>query len=200
VAAADAERRRIERDLHDGAQQRLVTLAVKLGIARDAVTAEPPRAVALLDGLAGEVREAVQEVRDLAHGVYPPLLADAGLAEAVRAAVARSPARASLEVPPQGVGRGPAEIEAAVYFCCLEALQNAAKHAEGSEVRMRLWRSDDALCFEVADDGPGFDPAVTTGGHGLQNIADRLGAVGGKLGVDAGLGRGTRIYGKVPWT
>ena len=197
VAAADAERRRIERDLHDGAQQHLVALAVHLGLLRDAVVDDPAAAAATIDELAAQARETVQQLRDLAHGIYPPLLADAGLAEALRAAARRSPLAVAVDGDP---GRAPAEVEAAVYFCCLEALGNAAKHAPGSSVQIRLARAADGggLSFEVADDGPGFDPTSVRAGHGLQNMADRLGAVGGTVAVDSGPGAGTTVRGRVP--
>ena len=130
MAAADAERRRIERDLHDGAQQHLVALAINLGAARDAVDTDPAAAATLLDQLAADVREAVEEVRDLARGIYPPLLSDAGLGEALRAAARRSPAPVTVHVDAEvDRDRAPAAVEAAIYFCCLEALQNVAKHA-----------------------------------------------------------------------
>ena len=129
VASGDAERRRVERNLHDGAQQHLVALAVNLRLARDIIADDPAAGAEMLDELAGEVQETIQELRELAHGIYPPLLVDSGLVEALRAAANRSPL--AVEVVAEGIGRYSAEIEAAVYFCCLEALQNAAKHAPG---------------------------------------------------------------------
>ncbi len=137
VASADAERRRVERDLHDGAQQHLVALAVNLRLARDVVTDDPSAAAAMLDQLAEQVRATIQELRDLAHGIYPPLLADSGLGEALRAAGRR--AALPVTVSADGIGRYRLEIESAVYFCCLEALQNAAKHAAGASVEVRVW-------------------------------------------------------------
>jgi signal transduction histidine kinase len=196
VAAADAERRRIERDLHDGAQQHLVAIAVNLGLARASVADDPEGAAAQLDRLAADVRETVQQVRDLAHGIYPPLLAEAGLGEALRAAARRSPNAVAVRV--DGIDRAPADVEAAAYFCCLEALQNVAKHAPGAEVVLTVTAPGDELRFTVVDDGPGFDPAAAPAGSGLQGMADRLGAVGGRLSVDSAPGRGTTVTGVVP--
>ena len=194
VAAADAERRRIERDLHDGAQQRLVALAVKLRLARESAG---PEAARQLDALAADVEATLEEVRDLARGIYPPLLADGGLAEALPAAAGRAALPVRTEVAPNG--RYPATIESAVYFCCLEALQNAAKHA-GSEATatVRLSEEDGRLVFEVADDGAGFDPAEHPAGTGLTGMRDRVGALGGTLSVDAEPGRGTVVRGTLP--
>ena len=194
VAAADAERRRIERDLHDGAQQRLVALAVKLRLVREAADPEVrPR----LDALAADVEATLEEVRDLAHGIYPALLLDAGLREAIPAAAMRAALPTRVEVSVDG--RHPPEIEAAVYFCCLEALQNAAKHAgSGTRARVRVWTEGRALAFEVADDGAGFDPRARPSGSGLIGMRDRVGAVGGAVAVESARGGGTCIHGSVP--
>jgi signal transduction histidine kinase len=122
------------------------------------------------------------------------LLADAGLAEALRAAVQRSPLAVRVDATQE---RYSAEVEAAVYFCCLEALQNASKHAPGSNVEIRVWQDDGLLRFEIADDGPGFDPSATSSGHGFQNMADRLGAIGGRVSWQSAPGTGTRVSGEV---
>ena len=196
VASGDAERRRVERNLHDGAQQHLVALAVNLRLARDIVKEDPAAAVAMLDELAGSVQETIQELRDLAHGIYPPLLVDSGLAEALRAAANRSPL--DVAVTARDVGRYPAEVEAAVYFCCLEALQNAAKYAVGASVAVRMWEDAGGLLFTVTDDGPGFDPVAARRGHGFVNMADRLGAIGGSVRWDSAPGSGTVVRGSVP--
>ena len=196
VATADAERRKIERNLHDGAQQHLVALAVNLRLTKDIVADDPSAAAEMLEMLAESVKETIQELRDLAHGIYPPLLVDSGLVEALRAAANRSPLAVGVEA--QGVERYPAEIEAAVYFCCLEALQNAAKHAPGATVRITLSQADGRLAFVVADDGPGFDPAIATQGHGFVNMGDRLGAIGGEVRWDSTPGEGTSICGSIP--
>ena len=197
VATADAERRRIERNLHDGAQQHLVALAVNLRLTRDLVAEDPATASEMLEALADSVKETIQEVRDLAHGIYPPLLMDSGLQEALRAAAGRSPL--DVSVSSEGVGRYPTEVEAAVYFCCLEALQNASKHAPGSSVSITVAESPEGtLHFEVVDDGPGFDPAAVGRGHGFVNMDDRLGAIGGTLAWTSAPGEGTQIRGTIP--
>jgi signal transduction histidine kinase len=194
VAAADAERRRIERNLHDGAQQHLVALAVSLRLARDLVHEDPDTSVELLAQLGDDVRDTIQQLRDLAHGIYPPLLVDAGLRDALRAAAQRTPLPVTLDVDAR---RYPTEVEAAVYFCCLEALQNATKHAPDASIDVRVWDDDGTLRFVVADDGPGFDWPQTTAGHGFQNMVDRLGAIGGRITWDTSPGRGTRVVGEV---
>ena len=196
VATADAERRKIERNLHDGAQQHLVALAVNLRLARDMLGDDPESAGEMLEALADAVKDTVAELRDLAHGIYPPLLMDSGLPDALRAAARRSPLDVAVET--DGVGRYGAEIEAAVYFCCLEALQNAAKHAPAAKVVVRVMEVADALSFEVVDDGPGFDPAVATSGHGFVNMSDRLGAIGGKVEWRSVPGAGTTVAGTIP--
>ncbi|MBA2626204.1 MAG: GAF domain-containing protein, partial [Acidimicrobiia bacterium] len=198
VATADAERRKIERNLHDGAQQHLVALAVNLRLTRDIVADDPESAGEMLEALAESVKETVAELRSLAHGIYPPLLMDSGIPDALRAAASRSPLQ--VEVQAEDVGRHPTEVEAAVYFCCLEALQNAAKHAVGSSVVVRVWQDAGDLRFEVADDGPGFDVATKGRGHGFTNMSDRLGAIGGSVQWDSAPGEGTRISGSLPST
>jgi signal transduction histidine kinase len=196
VASGDAERRRVERNLHDGAQQHLVALAVNLRLARDTLTDDPPAAAEMLDQLAEDVKSTIQELRELAHGIYPPLLADSGLREALSAAGRRSPL--PVRVCADGIGRYAQEIEAAVYFCCLEALQNAAKHAPGAQVEVRLWEESGGLLFSVVDDGPGFDVERARRGHGFVNMADRLGAIGGTVRWESQPGEGVRILGSVP--
>jgi signal transduction histidine kinase len=196
VASGDAERRRLERNLHDGAQQNLVALAVNLRLARDIVTDDPGAAAEMLDELALEVKRTIQDLRELAHGIYPPLLADSGLGEALRAAAGRSPL--AVTVTAGQIGRYTPEIEAAVYFCCLEALQNAAKHAQGARVEVRIWEDSGGLLFSVTDDGPGFEPARARQGHGFVNMADRLGAIGGTVRWQSAPGAGAQIYGSIP--
>ena len=197
VAAADAERRRIERDIHDGAQQQLVALAIRLRLARQFIERDPAKASAMLAELGQTVEETLLELRDLAHGIYPPLLMDKGLPEALASAARRSILPA--ELVRTDVGRYLPEIEAAVYFCCLEALQNAAKHAgTGARLAIRLWEDQGGLLFEVADDGVGFDARHRSAGVGFTNMNDRLGAIGGSLRVESAPGRGTKIQGAVP--
>jgi signal transduction histidine kinase len=196
VAAADAERRRVERDLHDGAQQHLVLLNLKLSVLRR-VVGEDPDAAALVDELRGDLGHALRELRDLAHGIYPALLENEGLPGALRQAVERAGIPASLSC--DGASRYRPELEAAVYFCCLEALQNAAKHAgDGARATVRLAERDGALVFEVADDGRGFVNAdVSADSAGLQNMADRIGALGGSVRVESAPGEGTMVTGAI---
>jgi signal transduction histidine kinase len=196
VAAADAERRRVERDLHDGAQQHLVALAVNVRLVRDLVTDDPEAAAEALDEIGAEVKATVQELRDLAHGIYPPLLVDNGLPEALRAVGSRSPL--DVEVSVERIPRFSADIEAAVYFCCLEALQNAAKHAPQAHVHLRVWEEEGGLLFTVSDDGPGFDPEAVGRGHGFMNMNDRLGAIGGTVRWEAAMPHGATVRGSVP--
>ena len=197
VTTADAERKRIERDLHDGAQQHLVALAVGIRLVRDSLaTCVSPADVELLDELDRGVRESIGSLRDLAHGIYPPLLRDSGLEEALRAAAKRSPL--AVTVSATGLGRHPEQVEAAVYFCCLEALANAGKHAPGASVTVTLQAVPGELRFEVADTGPGFDPASTPAGAGLSNMADRIGALGGEIAWRASPGHGTVVVGRTP--
>jgi signal transduction histidine kinase len=198
VATGDAERRKIERNLHDGAQQHLVALAVNLRLTKDMLADDPEGAVEMLDALADAVKDTIQELRDLAHGIYPPLLMDSGLPEALRAAANRSPL--SVSVRADGVERYPSEVEAAVYFCCLEALQNAAKHAPEATVAIAVHEHDGALAFEVVDDGPGFDVDAAKRGHGFANMSDRLGAIGGVVEWTSAPGAGTTIAGSIPLT
>ncbi|MEA2826894.1 MAG: hypothetical protein QOG43_1333 [Actinomycetota bacterium] len=198
VAASDAARRQIERNLHDGAQQHLVALAVNLRLARQIAESDIDVAKEMLVQLGHDLQDAVQELRSLAHGIYPPLLVDRGLPEALSAAGGR--AALPTQVVADGVGRFPPEIEAAVYFCCLEAMQNAGKHAgDGATLAVRVWEDAGAVLFDVADDGAGFDPANRTSpGHGFVNMGDRVGAVGGTFGVQSAPGRGTRVSGRIP--
>jgi len=196
VASGDAERRRVERNLHDGAQQHLVALAVNLRLARDIIVDDQAAGLEMLDGLAGEVQETIQELRELAHGIYPPLLVDSGLLEALRAAAQRNPL--PVDITADGIDRYGPETEAAIYFCCLEALQNAAKHAPDARVEVRLWEESGGLIFTVTDDGPGFDATKAQRGHGYVNMADRLGAIGGTVRWESEMGQGSQVRGSVP--
>jgi signal transduction histidine kinase len=196
VAAQDQERRKIERNIHDGAQQRLVALAVKLKLVDSLVGKDERRAHEMLSELHSDTRQALDDLRDLARGIYPPLLADKGLAAALEAQARKSPVAVTVET--DGVGRHHQETEAAVYFSCLEALQNVVKYAQASRVAVRLTQDHGMLTFEVADDGRGFDPNAARTGSGLQGIADRLAALGGHLEVQSAPGRGTTLVGAVP--
>jgi signal transduction histidine kinase len=198
VSAGDAERRKLERNLHDGAQQHLVALAVKLRLARDAVDDDPADAVAMIDEIKADVQDAIQELRALAHGIFPPLLVSGGLGEALPAAATRAALPTSVDVEaPRRYGN---DAEAAVYFCVLEALQNAGKHAgDGASAHVRVWEDGGDLRFEVDDDGVGFDTATGAGeGHGFVNMADRLGAMGGATNVRSAPGAGTTVSGVLP--
>jgi signal transduction histidine kinase len=195
VQAQDSERQRIERNLHDGAQQQLVALTVQLTLLDGA--ADDPAEVRQLTGeLRGGLRAALDDLRALARGIYPPLLADQGLAAALQAQAGRAPLPVLVEA--DGIGRYPRDAEATVYFCVLEALQNVAKYAQAARATVALACRDGHLEFTVADDGAGFDTTTATHGTGLQGMADRLAAVGGTLQVRSQPGHGTTISGGLP--
>jgi signal transduction histidine kinase len=196
VAAQDQERRRIERNIHDGAQQQLVALAVKLKLADTLVGTDEERAHAMLADLQTETTQALEDLRDLARGIYPPLLADKGLGAALESQARKSAVPVSVEI--DGIGRYPQEAEAAVYFSCLEALQNVAKYADATKATVRLAQANGTLSFEVVDDGRGFDPGAASRGSGLQGIADRLAALGGELDVRSTPGSGATVSGRLP--
>jgi signal transduction histidine kinase len=195
VTAQDERARKLERDIHDGAQQQLVALSVKLGLAEQLTTRDPEKARAVLAELKAEATDALDNLRDLARGIYPPLLADQGLEAALEAHARKAPVDVRLDA--DGAGRFAAEVEAAVYFCCLEALQNVAKYANANSATIRLASDDGQLTFEVTDDGDGFDPAEARGA-GLTNMRDRLEAVGGELEVRSTRGGGTTVSGRIP--
>jgi signal transduction histidine kinase len=195
VEAGDAERRRIQRDIHDSAQQRLVALRIHLGLAADSLGDRPETAV--MQRLGHEVDAALDELRNVAHGLYPPVLARRGVPDALRAAARGSPL--PIRITEDGFGRQSAAVENTVYFCCLEALQNAAKHAgENATVDIRLASRHGHAHFSVIDDGAGFDPATVDDGAGLNNIADRVAAAGGTLHIESAPARGTRIDATLP--
>jgi signal transduction histidine kinase len=196
VAAQDEERRRIERNIHDGAQQQLVALAIKLSITESMIGTDTEGERELLAELREDAAGAVEELRDLARGIYPPLLAGEGLVTALRAQARK--AAVPTSVTAEGVGRYQQDLEAAVYFCVLEALQNVAKYAGATRAEVRLAASGNHLRFEVTDDGAGFDPESRGYGTGLQGMADRLHAHGGSLDVRSAPGAGTTIAGRLP--
>ncbi len=196
VAAQDEERRRLERNIHDGAQQQLVALSVKLRLLGQLASRDPARTAEMADQLQAEATEALEDLRDLARGIYPPLLADKGLGAALDAQARR--AAVPLSVETDGIGRYPPDVESALYFCCLEALQNVAKYAHATHAEVRLSERADELAFEVVDDGDGFDRRTTQPGTGLQGMADRLDALGGTLEVRSQPGVGTTVIGRVP--
>jgi len=194
VEAQDAERRKIERNLHDGAQQQLIALAIQLGLLAE-LADDPDLIRQAIPDLKAQLSTALDDLRALARGIYPPLLAEQGLVMALRAQAARSPVPVLLEAGQ--VGRYPQDTESTVYFCTLEALQNVAKHAQASRATVRLGGSGDTLEFSVSDDGAGF-PAGTSHGSGLQGMSDRLAAHGGTLTVRSRPGQGTTITGRLP--
>src|SRR5215472_7597960 len=196
VAAQDAERRRIERNIHDGAQQQLVALAIKLSITESMIGTDVDGEREMLAELRQDAAGAVEDLRDLARGIYPPLLATMGLTAALEAQARKAPMPTSVTA--DGVGRYPQDVEAAVYFCVLEALQNVAKYAGATRAEVKLAGSGDDLRFEVTDDGAGFDPQSRGYGTGLQGMADRLHAYGGSLDVRSAPSAGTTIAGRFP--
>jgi signal transduction histidine kinase len=196
VTAQDAERRRLERNLHDGAQQHLVSLKVKLGLVEMLATRDPEKARATLAQLKDDADEALETLRDLARGIYPPLLADKGLVTALESQARK--ASLPVTVDAVGIGRYSQDVEAAVYFSVLEALQNVQKYAQASQANVRLRDEEGVLRFEIIDDGRGFDVATTKRGSGLVNMADRLDALGGEVEVTATPGHGTRLQGWLP--
>jgi signal transduction histidine kinase len=196
VSAADAERRRIERDIHDGAQQQLVGLVVNLRLAAELVDSDVAEARAVLESTGRDAKQAIAQIRELAQGIYPPLLLDRGCAEALRAAARHAPTPVRVEA--NGAGRYAPEVEATVYFCCLEALQNTAKHGgAGARATVRLWEEEGALRFDVSDTGGGFDADRTGDGAGLANMRDRLGALGGRHALRSDTS-GTAVSGTIP--
>ena len=195
VGAQDEERRKLERNIHDGAQQQLVALTVKQRLAASLIGKDDERASAMLAELQLETNAALDDLRDLARGIYPPLLADRGLTAALEAQARK--AALPVTVDAGGIGRFPQDIEATVYFCTLEALNNVAKYAGASRATVRLANGNGELRFEVTDDGRGFDSTSTGYGTGLQGMADRLAAVGGELIVRSAPGAGTTIVGTV---
>jgi signal transduction histidine kinase len=196
VAAADAERRRIERDLHDGTQQYLAGVLVNLSAVRQLAPTNPQKATEILDELQASALEAMEALRNLSHGIYPPLLQDRGLREALANAARRTPIPTTIDAP--GIRRYEPEVEATVYFCCVEALQNAGKHA-GADARahVRIWEAKGSLFFEVADDGYGAAHDGMTVGTGIANMRDRLGAIGGNLDIESAPGQGMRVRGAI---
>jgi signal transduction histidine kinase len=195
VAAQDERAKQIERNIHDGAQQQLVALAVQLKLARTMVDRDPTKVASMLDALQTSAGGALEDLRDLARGIYPPLLADKGLAAALEAQARKSPIPVGIE--PDGIGRYSQDVESAVYFSVLEALNNVAKYAGASTTTVRLRQDDGHLIFEVVDDGHGFDPSATGYGTGLQGMADRLDAIGGSVEVESRPGGGTRVTGRI---
>ncbi|HVH64445.1 MAG TPA: histidine kinase [Candidatus Acidoferrum sp.] len=196
VRAQDEARRRVERNIHDGAQQQLVAIKVKLSLAERLIGQPPEKLQRALSQLKDDTDGAIQALRELARGIYPPLLAEGGLYVALQAQAVKSSVPVTIEAG--ALQRYAPETESAVYFCCLEALQNIAKSAEASTATIKLSASDGTLAFAIEDDGKGFDPSRTPRGAGLQNMTDRIEALGGKLSIESAPGQGCRVLGQVP--
>jgi signal transduction histidine kinase len=197
VGAQDEERRRLERDLHDGAQQNLVALKIQLGLATTLAAKTPESVAPMLEKLTADADEAIQVLRRFSHGIYPPILAEQGLEAALQAHARLLPLPVDV-VTSEPLPRLPRQTEAAVYFCVLEALQNVVKHAHASHAQVELALRGDELSFAVSDDGVGVDVERMRGGAGMQNMADRLSALGGTLSVARVPSGGTRVGGVVP--
>jgi signal transduction histidine kinase len=197
VAAEVATRAQIERDLHDGAQQRLTGLAIQLDVAAEGFRERGNDEVSLvLDGFARQVQEAIDELRELAHGIYPPLLAHQGLVPALIAAGRHT--RQAVTVRARDVGRYPQEVESAIYFSCVAAMHNAVKHAGPGEIAVHVWETAGTLRFSVSDTGRGFDSQRTRSGVGIANIRDRLTGVGGSVTIASAPSQGTQVLGAIP--
>ena len=197
VEAADAERQRIERDLHDSVQQQLVGIRIKLELASEAVQARAREWERMIVSIGRQMDEVLETLRSLARGIYPSVLNERGLGEALKSAGRRAPAPVSVRIV--GIGRHPSDIEIAVYFCCLEAMQNVVKHAgRGVEAVVCLRRDSRRLWFEVTDCGIGFQPDQVPRPNGLVNMRDRIEAVGGSLTIVSSTGHGTTVRGWVP--
>jgi signal transduction histidine kinase len=195
VAAQDERAKALERNLHDGAQQQLVALAVKVRLMEGLIRKDPEKATAMAREVGADAGDALENLRDLARGIYPPLLADKGLVAALEGQARKT--AIPTEVLVENVGRYSQDVEAAVYFCTLEALNNVAKYSGATRAEVRLAQTNGELTFEVIDDGGGFDPSETGYGTGLQGMADRLDALGGRLEVRSSPGAGTTITGRV---
>jgi signal transduction histidine kinase len=196
IDTQDTERRRLERDIHDGAQQHLVALAVNLRLAQTLAAKSPDRADQVVADQRDATQLAISTLTDLSRGIYPRTLGEQGVAAALSAATARSPV--PVQLSDAGIGRLSLEVETAVYFCALEAIQNAVKHADASRIGVALSRRDATLVVEVTDDGAGFDPAREASGEGLANMRDRVDAVGGRLTIRRADAGGTLVRAEVP--
>jgi signal transduction histidine kinase len=196
VRAGDAERRKVEQNLHDGVQQRLIAIRIDLGLACDAVAADSPTR-GRLHAIGDDVETALEELREVAHGLYPPTLADWGIVTALERIRVQS--GASLTIEAADLGRYSPALETAVYYSCLESIQNASKHGGPAvAITVGLRQRGDLVTFRVSDNGPGFDPARVRNGAGLQGMRDRLGALEGRVSIVTAAGRGTTIAGSVP--
>jgi signal transduction histidine kinase len=197
VEAADAERQRIERDLHDGVQQHIVGLRLRLDLAAETFRKDLGQGERMIASIGRQVDELLAELRSLAAGIYPSVLTERGLKDALESAARSSPIPVSLHT--FGLHRYPEDVEVAVYFCCLEAIQNIAKHAGADpHPKLRLWQIGEVLAFDVRDSGAGFDPVESPPARGLANMHDRVAAIGGHLSVSSRTGHGTWVRGRVP--
>lgn len=193
--ASDRERLRVQRDLHDSAQQRLISVRIRLGLLASAAASADERE--RLEQLGQELDDALADIRSVTRAGSPELLARFGVPSCLRSAASTSPVPVRIEAV--GFGRLDPQIEQSVYYCCLEALQNVIKHAGPNAVaRIRLRRASDNVTFEVEDSGRGFDPARVERGEGLTNLTDRLAVMRGRLSIDSRPGMGTRIFGEIP--
>ena len=196
VDAGDAERRRIERNIHDGAQQQLVAIGVKAGLARTLVTRDPNKAIEIISQVYDDAQAALASLRDLTRGSYPPILADEGLPSALAAKARAAPMPVSLSA--DNIGRLPKSVEIAIYFCCSEAMQNAAKYANASSVSITIRPQAGAMVFSVIDDGEGFELSSVRRGVGMRSMTERVESLGGTLDIRSAPGLGTTISASIP--
>jgi signal transduction histidine kinase len=197
VAAADLERRRIEQDLHDGAQQHLISLQIKAGLIQSLITTDPATAHRMLSELGADAEAALGQVRELARGVYPPTLDHEGLAAALRRETRRLPL--PVVITRAGIPRFPPHVERALYFCSIEAVQNVLKHAgPDATINITILDEDDRAGVEITDTGHGFDTAANQNGSGLVNMTDRIGALGGTVTATSSIGHGSIVRCQVP--
>ncbi len=196
VDAADTERRRIERNIHDGAQQQLVAIGVKAGLARTLIASDPAKAIEILDQVCADADDALRALRETTRGSYPPILADDGLVAALLAKAKGAPT--SVSVQADDLGRLPKPIEIAAYYCCSEALQNAVKYANASSIAITLRAPGGVLTGRVTDDGEGFDPSTVRRGVGMRSMAERVESLGGTFEVRSAPGAGTSITATIP--
>jgi signal transduction histidine kinase len=196
IRAGDSERRRLERNIHDGVQQQLVAVRIDIGLTADLASTDSELRDSLAE-IGRGVEDALDELREIVQGLYPPVLSDWGLVPALERV--RTPATVSFTVDGEGVDRHAPELELAVYYCCVEAIQNAIKHGgPAATISVTLRQHPDELSFQVTDSGRGFDPSQPHGGTGLQSMRDRLGALNGRLSLIASPGGGTTVAGSVP--
>ena len=199
VTARDVQRKGLERDIHEGPERQLLAIGAKLHEAVAIVDADPGTAGAILDELGGRTNDTLEGLRDLARGIFPPLLADEGIVPALEAHIRKVGANAEVRVDPGAEGaRFDADLEACVYFCCVQAIQNVIRHAGNAPTVVRLRADEEQVTFQISDRGPGFDTNVTGAGMGVQIMRDRIDALEGELTVRSTPGEGTAVTGRVP--